>query len=258
MGEHDFQHAVLGELREQRLLLQTTIDSHEVRIRTLERKSDWRTSVISSIVSVTIALIAAFSAGCLPPAPVQHPTPAEIRAVADSVVKITVVRGGQAWSGTGTFVETDRGQVVLTAGHVCETGALHTIELQDGTQTFAWIELDSADETTADLCVLGTFATVAHPLKLAQEAPQLGDVVWYYGYPSGMPSVYVGRLSSQDVNGYFFASIAGYLGASGAAVLDARGDVVGVLVRVNGNFTVQSLLVPLGTTRAFIAQLPGA
>lgn len=141
----------------------------------------------------------------------------------------------------------------VTAGHVCSPGAMYTIT-HDG-QEYGAAELKRSDEP--DLCSLVTFGEVrAAPLRLAADEPEVGDELCYTGNPLGFMAygaspVFCGKAAGSGL-GHTFVAIPGMSGASGSAVVNAEGRVVGVLVATARGWPEIVFLVPLEDLRKFM------
>jgi S1-C subfamily serine protease len=238
-------------------------DEHEARLRTLEkvqtRKSDVRTTLVAGIISLAVAVVNACSSGCMPAPTVQHPTEQDIGRNHDTVVFIdgthvdskNFFKSGEYFA-SGAFIGPD---LVLTAGHVCEDNDLYILTSAGGTKFPAFPIYDS-DNTPNDTCIMQTLGYENDTWLQIAEQERFGEHVWYEGFPATVPGVFDGRLvgwSTKErvgVDGFVVASLSGYYGASGSAVVDDSGKVVGVFAAINPNFPEQTFLVPLEDIQA--------
>lgn len=221
-------------------LLEKISTDHEARIRALENRHTLKTGILSFLTAVVTAVATVLASGCYIPEP-QHPTPADKVEAGQATVKIhgkdpTDIWGAE-WTGTGTFIEPD---LILTAGHVCEPEAFYMAETSDGTMVLVAPVVDVDEGPGGDVCLMHTFMYDSPAVMDLADAPaQFGDKVWYVGYPYGYLNSYEGTASrvvlpsdgrEAALVGYQGMSLAGYPGSSGSAVLNERGEVVGVIV----------------------------
>jgi S1-C subfamily serine protease len=157
--------------------------------------------------------------------------PAEIEATSGSGVAI---RGGNKY--------TD----ILTAGHVCmmppeikAMGGIQAINLFDihGEQFVG--EVYAIDEAN-DLCII-RMNEERPKIKLASQNPNIGDRVFSGGYPSGWykPGIlhffegYFGGIDDTRSGNYSFPAAPG---SSGSAIVNARGELIGLVSAVIVDF----------------------
>ena len=150
-------------------------------------------------------------------------------------------------SGSGLLVMSDSGPAVLTAAHVCARDTPDTFKHGDveislltmvkikvrsplkGTYGATIIRMDEEK----DLCLLKPEKVFTYPVQLAEREPELGDKVITIAAPFGIS----GRNLALIFNGYFsgtrgstrFYTVPTRPGSSGAAVLNTKFEVVGVL-----------------------------
>jgi len=150
-------------------------------------------------------------------------------------------------SGSGMMVMSDMGPGILTAAHVCEKDTPDTF-IHSGVKITILTEIKirvhspvhgSFDanimrtDTHKDLCFLKPSKIFTNPVPLAKAPPKLGDKVYAIAAPFGIS----GQNLSLIFNGYFsgtrdenrFYTIPTRPGSSGAAVLNTKWEVVGVL-----------------------------
>lgn len=154
----------------------------------------------------------------------------------------------------------------LTAGHVC-TGAAEVDGAISAERMIKVVEAGSGRETlpekimvnqSKDLCLLS--AESGPHRKISESEPQLGSVVQAIAYPGGAfdPNIYplydgrwAGRMKSED-RCIVTMPVAG--GSSGAAVLNDRGEVVGVVSSVMKSFNHFTLSTCLSDVKTFLEQ----
>ncbi len=133
--------------------------------------------------------------------------------------------------GTGTVFKLDKKMFVLTAAHVVE-GVLNpvirkgsaelpgNIVYYDEASDIAVISIESHD----DLVPIST--------KFRKKSPAMGEKVFYCGYPNRKDIAcftgLVSHVNGDTINIHSYA----WMGASGSAVLDKKGRIVGVLSAV--------------------------
>lgn len=155
-------------------------------------------------------------------------TPAEkAQAATWPVAVVSVFGGGKA---TAWYVDD---HLAVTAGHVCMFGNDANYTVGDAR---AW---PIAVDYDTDVCVLATESEAPAVLRLATRAPELGDDLVYVGYPQGarvMGHGTAAECKSQDDETVqsLCALIPGTWGSSGSAVLNDRGDVVGLVSQFYG------------------------
>jgi len=153
-------------------------------------------------------------------------------------------------SGSGTawlYKKTSLFAYWVTAGHVCERGAVMALS---GPRGQAEIVLDVvADDDEKDLCVVKTLTVADQPMLVTYDDPAYGEELHYVGSPLGMLDTNFAPafrgLACGWSEGYLVACIPGFPGASGSAVRDASGRVVGVLVAVPRAWQEMIYCVPI-------------
>lgn len=144
-----------------------------------------------------------------------------------------------AFAGTGWFVDD---YLVVTAGHVCMGPGTLKMALTSGAQYDATV-VGALEHP--DVCLLRVAAPAPAKLTLAKETPTtLGTRVWYVGYPSHKLALHDGRVAEEDGD-YLVVSIDAWFGASGSALLNERGEVVGLLSALGAQNGSTTLFVPV-------------
>ena len=183
--------------------------------------------------------------------------------------------GGQGQSATATgtgFVVDGKGHIV-TAAHVVEGASSISVKFQDGTTRTA--KVLGTDEAT-DVAVLSVDASglTLHPLALGSSASlAIGDQVAAIGDPfTYQRSLSTGVVSGLDrtisaPNGFTVAhaiqtDAALNPGNSGGPVLNAAGQVIGIVdqIATNGSSQTSSgvgFAVPIDLVRSELSQLEG-
>ncbi len=144
----------------------------------------------------------------------------------DEVIARTVKIEAEGRSGTGVVISPDG--FLLTAAHVI-TGATATVVLDDRmTLPATLVRMDPA----ADVALLKVAGSGHRCLSMASEPATLGRPVFLLGYPLGELSVSSGVVSGlRTVEGHGFVQTdaATNPGMSGGPLLDASGEVLGVM-----------------------------
>lgn len=181
------------------------------------------------VLAFLFALLSACTApSCVGRVPVpKAPVSAQIAAT----LPVSTLAGG---GGTAWLVGRDAASDYwVTAGHVCEGQPLLLLDGED-------LALPLAIDREVDLCVMTASVGKRTPLKLAAGPPELGEHLWYVGNPLGAMSggivpMFQGFASGND-GPDLIVSIPGFPGASGSAVTNHKGEVVGLLYAVTIRF----------------------
>lgn len=196
------------------------------RIEVVEGKLSFKNMIVSAVIAIATVIATSFAAGCTAP-DVQFPSRQEMTRADKATVKVEGVDASGSWTGTGWFSAPDK---MTTAGHVCEEDALFSFTDYKGQPGLAYPVMDS-DTDPYDICtmqVVGYEPTVW--LETADTKPKKWDPVYYVGYPNGELTVQDGYVVGYQED-YLRVAIAAYPGASGSALLNTDGEVVGVLSR---------------------------
>lgn len=179
----------------------------------------------------------------------------EVNAAAVVAVGDNAILGN--WTGTGWYIATDgNNSVIATAGHVCAargdliSGFATVVLAVYSTEEADAYQIYDHDTDPDDVCLL--YSPVAAPdvIRIGAD-PNSGDPVSYVGYPNGMLGAFNGTLIGQEeTQGFLIASIPAYYGASGSAVLNERGEAIGLLSKGDMEFTNRAWLVPTERLRA--------
>lgn len=155
--------------------------------------------------------------------------------------------------GTGFMLDA---HTVVTNRHVVEDAATITLSTYDGNEYQA---SGSVIAQIADLALVFVDEDLEFAAPLADEGPALGDMLDVVGYPLGGPlSTLTGPFQGQvpdslgkqrdDVD---MVGVSAEHGNSGSAVVNAEGDVVGVLYATDENG--ESFAVTLESLTRFLA-----
>lgn len=175
-----------------------------------------------------------------------------IHAIGNEVENYTYYaqRYAPEWQGSGCFIREDG--IIMTAGHVVYDANEIYVTLRDGTELKA--EYFWAGDNM-DVGFIKVDIENAPCLKFDDDELKLADEVYIFGHPLGIMnkwSVTKGIMSNldRDCEGFFGvhhviqSDAASWPGNSGGPVLDAEGEIVGVLVGGIGDFECLSYITP--------------
>jgi hypothetical protein len=182
-----------------------------------------------------------------------------------------VIEGSSA---SGMIIHsTDKGAVVLTAGHFCETAYKDTSELEALDKLFGiemsltvtdffgtnWhaeiIDLDYEN----DLCLVIAQMPQARTIKIATSMPDIGDNVYTISAPLSMRSDGVaphfeGKFSGCDSEGVCFFTVPAIFGSSGSLVLNSDFEVIGMIQAADPRFPVVGIGANIHVIRQFLTE----
>lgn len=183
-----------------------------------------------------------------------------------STVKVIVALDGENQkSGTAfVFQENEHESLLLTAGHVCDTGVqIEGLDLDfqiEGKWTVrvmnqsnqSWPASVVKYSKKPDLCMLSVKGHIGMPLPLAESMPEWAEEVSWIGAPRGfygddIAMYFKGYYSGSNVLSVFTAP-----GASGSPTFTKKG-VFGVIVAVHSFSESIVQIVPLNQIQKFIS-----
>lgn len=152
-----------------------------------------------------------------------------------STVKIVALSLNGGASGTGTYFKYKGETFVITAAHVLEGSALVFAERGDEKVRLlpAWVD-DVND--VAILIPLDEMTRIkTHKLVLAKSL-DLGEELYYSGFPGGIGPLFLkGSVSAVALPDLVIMQSYGWGGASGSAVYNSKGNLIGIVVGINVN-----------------------
>lgn len=152
-----------------------------------------------------------------------------------AVVKVFSHREAGTGFGTGTVFKYKGQTIVLTAAHVIGEIS-NKITVSDGKRKVKAevIYFDSISDLAA-LRLHGSLDKQPIPLRpRSQEGLRLGEDVFYSGFPNDSDMLTIkGYIAGVHPQGHIYMHSYGWPGASGSAVLDEHGRLVGVLFAVD-------------------------
>jgi len=171
--------------------------------------------------------LAAVAAGPQPAPAQQRPHPA--------VVRVIVPEQGAASFGSGALVGVSEAHgLVVTNWHViCDAAGAVTVAFPDGFRSQATVLAADRDWDLAALAI--DRPPGVEPIPLAVVPPRPGDVLWIAGYGRGAYRASAGRCTQYVAPGRNLPfemvelSTAARKGDSGGPILNARGELAGVL-----------------------------
>lgn len=196
-----------------------------------------------AVVHVRALALAAMLALAVPSVAAQvGPLPPEVGAVDQAVVRVSVSRtvGGRVQRGTGSGVIIDATGLLLTAGHVVDRMTRVEVVLQTGEALPARIV---GTDRVYDVALLQVQAGEPLPVASLGSSGSLanGDPVVAVGRaPRRQHGPSSGTFLQTDYESrpgvpYLVSSAVVYPGDSGGALVNVRGDVVGIIVAVTRN-----------------------
>jgi S1-C subfamily serine protease len=165
----------------------------------------------------------------------------------------TLPVGEMSASGSGLVVKSlSHSTYILTADHVCRMDAtevvavrtplgvaqiimtqnllLETIDYYGNVRQAEFFSSDSVN----DVCLIRTKGTWGNPVPIAESLPAIGETVYNVAAPlgifnPGMVPMFEGTFSGTDSSQRHFYTLPARPGSSGSAIINASGEVVGVL-----------------------------
>ena len=157
---------------------------------------------------------------------------------------------------------------VITAGHVCDVGPsekiekyIQTVEVLDHNSTIhqAWPLLISHNDSNGkpDACLLFVPTLKVKLIKIEKRKPTIGEDLYYIGAPAGIysppnPLMFKGVFSG-DLNGSTAQiTVPATGGSSGAAVLNLKNNIVGIIWGTNLRFNHATVMTSHKSFMEFI------
>jgi len=172
---------------------------------------------------------------CVATAPAADRAPEALTRVSSSVVKIEAVDlDGHAWIGTGVAVAPEH---VVTSCHVTRRGESITVQSRGLRRAVA----SQLPDTKHDLCILEVPGLPAQPAQIgSSQSLDVGTPVWAFGFEGGVAlharAGIVLALHAYDGARVVESTTAFTSGASGGALFDMQGRLVGILTyRLRGD-----------------------
>ena len=185
-------------------------------------------------------------------------------------------------TGTGFVIKSDeQGSWIITNKHICTMSRYSTKEYNDNGGLFTFRPLVALSRhgrpqgvlvvkvaQNADLCLLRTEEKFKKPLKLAAKVKSK-EKMFTFGFPGGKPELNFGiyKGTEGNPNGFYSATdLKIWYGASGSAVVNMNGEVIGVISNIRflediprkkqtREKVFESLFIPLEILREFIGGL---
>lgn len=170
--------------------------------------------------------------------------------ICPSVVEITSESISGGGTGTGFFCD-DKG-TVITNYHVIENCQKAYITLSDG-RTYSVISVLGYD-ADRDLAILSTGCTQSPPLSFRTDPVKTGENVYAIGSSQGLTGTFSDGIVSaidREVNGNVFIQTTAPIspGNSGGPLVDANGDVVGIVCASFTNGQNLNLAIPAAAVK---------
>ena len=186
----------------------------------------------------------------------------------DAAVSISICGPKRCGGGSGFVAkQTDRGAFIVTNKHVCAVGLLKSDGVYDYNLVRVFRRGGKSDigqilrvASNSDLCLIFTRMKFKATLNLAPSY-KIGQVVQAYGFPQGGPVLVKGVIKSvgpRYLGIYSESNMLAWYGISGSAVVNADGQVVGVMSNLladkpkDRKSVYGSLFVPLEVLKDFL------
>lgn len=159
-----------------------------------------------------------------------------------TVVKVSVISNdGNRWSGTGFFIKDD---LIVTAGHVVRDASSIIIQYQNGKKLNVDFWKGGLDNGI-DIGII-RIKTPEKENTLIISKVDLSDSITIIGYSNGRwYCISKGEVCAIDIDIEFFGNCLYILtdvhinrGHSGSPVLNNKGEIVGIVIGMVGNFSV--------------------
>jgi len=179
-------------------------------------------------------------------------------------------------TGSGMVVHHRNGLTyVLTAAHVCQDRSQRSIQISTVLgdaelsieQRISLISIDyygnrhttrvlSVDNEN-DICLIDSPGTWGYPVPVSSNEPEIGEIVYNVAAPLGifeprMVPIFDGRFVGADPTGRRFYSIPTGPGSSGSAILNNRGEIVGMIHSAFTQFENLAISASLADIRSML------
>lgn len=160
-------------------------------------------------------------------------------------IKLYDLNGEPLAFASGWFIASKNGVSILaTAGHVCSMvpGGKITETDRDNDDREAYpVYYENDDDSGLDACLLIVLGNSPKVMNVGKTF--FGETVWYVGWPAGQKSLIYGHTGEVTSDGYVSMALPAAGGASGSAIVDEYGTVVGMIVEVDLRFNQISYAV---------------
>lgn len=159
--------------------------------------------------------------------------------------------GQEEARGTGFFIEPD---ILVTNFHMINGFASGVAKFANDDTPHPIVRVLATDPTN-DLAILYVPGTGAPALKIANYQPQIGQTVYVAGSPLGLPGVFSTGIISSFQDGELEVTAPVSHGNSGSAVLDASGNVLGVINSGRPEGANIGFAIPASAVETLVAQI---
>jgi S1-C subfamily serine protease len=152
-----------------------------------------------------------------------------------STVKILALSLEGGASGTGTYFNYKGQTFVITAAHVLEDSVLVIAERGDEKVNLLPVWVDDVNDVAILIPLQEMTRIRPHKLSLAKHL-DLGEELFYAGFPGGLGPLFLkGSVSAVSLPDLVIMQSYGWGGASGSAVYNSSGNLIGIVVGINVN-----------------------
>ncbi len=160
------------------------------------------------------------------------------------------------YQGTAFAIKTSKGNLIITNNHICDKQIEMGVYVEG--ESLGRLSIVKFMDKSSDLCVL-TGIEDAPALPLANTY-KLGGTASYVGYPDNIYSTITGKIKDRylilpmDIGEYkVYIGFEGHSdhGFSGSPLLNAAGEVIGVMARLSKDTKV-GMAIPLETLKEFL------
>ena len=149
----------------------------------------------------------------------------------DTSVRVDIYEGGyRIGHGSGNFFKIGSKEFVITASHVLEDHHNVVITEKNGTMVPAEVVWANLDSDVAIIVPLNDLKNTQATSYVTNKSPVLdGKNLYFHGYPSDHDGLLIHGFVSRSDHFQLIMQSNAWFGASGSAVFDSAGRVVGVV-----------------------------
>jgi S1-C subfamily serine protease len=165
----------------------------------------------------------------------------------EELLNANVVVQNNVGMGSGSVIKVDNtGTLILTVAHVIREKRYYVakgsklewrgivsknIDVIHNGKKYKAIPIKVSTEL--DLAVIKIYKKLdTVPVKIAKDAPKLGETVWAVSNPGGVPNIINKGVYNSEQKNNAIVSVGGYFGSSGGMVVNTSGEQIGVIQSV--------------------------